>query len=119
MGIAVNGCAHPLRERPELRDAAISRGRLPLNAPLHRDPVSALLGQSAHMENLCRKIMRLTSASAHVVINGESGTGKSLIARILHAVSGKDARRFEVVDCRILAESRIIFGQGRNLEISD
>jgi two-component system, NtrC family, C4-dicarboxylate transport response regulator DctD len=77
-----------------------------LNAPLHHDPVPALLGQSAGIENLRAKIMRLTSSTAHVVITGESGTGKGLIARILHAIAANGAGRLEVVDCRVLAESR-------------
>jgi len=56
-----------------------------------------LVGQSDVMQDLYRLIAKVVNGDLPVLINGESGTGKSLIARILHDFSDRRARPFVVV----------------------
>jgi transcriptional regulator with GAF, ATPase, and Fis domain len=72
-----------------------------------------MLGASQAMLAVKKLISRSASAEAAVLITGESGTGKELVARGLHAASGRREAAFEVVNCAALAENLIeseIFG---------
>jgi DNA-binding NtrC family response regulator len=58
-----------------------------------------LIGASPVMERLREDILDIGQADGHVVIDGETGTGKTLVAHALHAVGAKAGRRFVVVRC--------------------
>ncbi len=58
------------------------------------EPVATLLGQSAEMRALFRAIGRLAQVPLSVLITGETGTGKELVARALHRESPRAARPF-------------------------
>ncbi|PIE18137.1 MAG: nitrogen regulation protein NR(I) [Proteobacteria bacterium] len=53
-----------------------------------------LVGRSAAMQGLYRLIAKMVNSGLPVLLTGESGTGKSLIARVLHDVSDRGDRRF-------------------------
>ena len=53
------------------------------------------------------RVERVASADATVLIRGETGTGKELVARSLHAFSGRRERTFVVVDCGALQPTLI------------
>jgi two-component system C4-dicarboxylate transport response regulator DctD len=65
---------------------------------------AALLGKSAAMEQIRRTILDLADTSANVVIRGETGTGKELVARSLHEHSARRNGRFVAVNCGGLPE---------------
>jgi two-component system C4-dicarboxylate transport response regulator DctD len=65
---------------------------------------AALLGRSPAMEQVRRTILDLADTSANVVINGETGTGKELVARSLHEHSSRRNGRFVAVNCGGLPE---------------
>ena len=56
-----------------------------------------IVGQSAPMQALFRVLARVMNTDLPVWISGESGTGKSLIARVIHDVSDRRAQPFVVV----------------------
>ena len=56
-----------------------------------------LIGASPVMERLREDILDLGQADGHVLIDGETGTGKTLVAHALHAVGAKAGRKFVVV----------------------
>jgi len=64
-----------------------------------------LLGNSAAMEELRRVIAAVADTGANVLIVGETGTGKELVARSLHALSRRSRHRFVAVNCAALPES--------------
>ncbi|QBB69119.1 nitrogen regulation protein NR(I) [Pseudolysobacter antarcticus] len=57
-------------------------------------PHAELLGQSAAMREVFRAIGRVAATELNVLITGETGTGKELVARALHRHSGRQTRPF-------------------------
>jgi len=66
------------------------------------DLETRLIGRSAAMVDLRRRIRTLGPAEADVLIVGETGTGKDLAARALHDLSPRAARPFIAIDCAAL-----------------
>jgi two-component system nitrogen regulation response regulator GlnG len=62
-----------------------------VNAPT---PRHALLGESAPMRAVFRLIGRVAASDLNVLVTGETGTGKELVARALHQESARRARPF-------------------------
>jgi len=72
-----------------------------------------LVGTSPVMERLREDILDLGQADGHVLIDGETGTGKTLVAHALHAVGAKAGKKFVLVSCAAFDEEslgRKIFG---------
>ncbi len=69
------------------------------------DGTAKLVGQSAEMTRLRSLIGRLGQSMAPVAITGESGSGKELVARAIHAMSARRARPFVAVNCGAIPES--------------
>ncbi|WP_282603366.1 sigma-54 dependent transcriptional regulator [Paracoccus sp. PARArs4] len=61
--------------------------------------MSKLIGSSPVMERLREDILDLGQADGHVLIDGETGTGKTLVAHALHAVGPRASKRFVPVSC--------------------
>merc|ERR1711969_293866 len=61
--------------------------------------MSKLIGSSPVMERLREDILDLGQADGHVLIDGETGTGKTLVAHALHAVGAKAGRKFVLLSC--------------------
>ncbi|KQV48892.1 Fis family transcriptional regulator [Pelomonas sp. Root1217] len=66
---------------------------------------AALLGQSPAMQQLRRQVLNLAGTSADVLIVGETGTGKELVARCLHDQSARRDRHFVAINCGGLPEA--------------
>ena len=67
--------------------------------------LSRLVGESAEMVKLRALIERLGQSMAPVAIIGESGSGKELVARAIHAMSARRAMPFVAVNCGAIPES--------------
>ena len=94
-----------MRTQTEL-GRAIRRGRrLELaNQALQADGHSPLLAESAAMRPVLDVIARVGPSDANVLITGENGTGKSLVAQALHAVSPRATRPMVTVNAGGMAE---------------
>jgi len=77
---------------------------------------SELVGSSAPMEKLRSQIAQFAASPFPVLIEGESGSGKELVAQSLHRLSGRSARPFLALNCAALAPTLIeatLFGYAR------
>src|SRR5436309_4883712 len=88
------------------RPAAAGRG----------DGLSGLVGPSSAMQQVRALVRTAAGAEAHVLIEGETGTGKEVVARAVHALGRRAAGPFVPVNCaavpETLAESEF-FGHAR------
>ncbi|MDP2737565.1 MAG: sigma-54 dependent transcriptional regulator [Pseudorhodobacter sp.] len=66
-----------------------------------------LIGGSEVMERLREDILDLGQADSHVLIDGETGTGKTLVAHALHAVGPRAGRRFVTISCAAWGEDQL------------
>jgi DNA-binding NtrC family response regulator len=73
--------------------------------PEHR--FGPALGRSPAMQRLFRALEQVADADVRVLLSGETGTGKGLIARAMHAASPRAAHPFVVVDCATLPPTLI------------
>ncbi len=64
-----------------------------------------LIGRSKLMTGVDRLISQVAPGATTVLIRGESGTGKELVARTIHARSGRASGPFVAVNCAALPES--------------
>ncbi len=64
-----------------------------------------MVGESAPMKELYRRIVKLAPTSATVLLRGASGTGKELAARALHRNSLRARHPFIAVNCAVFTES--------------
>jgi DNA-binding NtrC family response regulator len=75
-----------------------------------------LIGRSAPMQEVHRLIEQAAATPAPVLIHGETGTGKELVARTLHDLSARAGGPFVAVNCAAMPETLLeseIFGHER------
>jgi DNA-binding NtrC family response regulator len=75
-----------------------------------------LIGRSAPMQEVHRLIEQAAATPAPVLIHGETGTGKELVARTLHELSARSGGPFVAVNCAAMPETLLeseIFGHER------
>jgi nitrogen regulation protein NR(I) len=76
----------------------------------------ALIGQSAAMQSIYKDIGRVASKPVNVLIRGETGTGKELIARALYQFSDRANAPFIAINCAAIPETLLeseLFGHER------
>jgi Nif-specific regulatory protein len=74
-----------------------------LESELHPD--HHMIGDSPRLRELQRNILRAAQANSTVLIVGETGTGKELVARAMHQNSPRAGQPFMAVNCAALAET--------------
>ncbi|MCI6980833.1 MAG: sigma-54 dependent transcriptional regulator [Akkermansia muciniphila] len=103
-----------------LKQAAHARGLEAENRDLSTrlQPTGGLdrmLGDSPQMQEIFNRIRRVAPTTATVLIEGETGTGKELVARALHNLSGRSGK-FVAVNCAALSPQLMeseLFGHER------
>jgi transcriptional regulator with GAF, ATPase, and Fis domain len=81
-----------------------------------RGPLNRIVGQSAVMQAVYRKVLLAAGSDATVLIRGETGTGKGLIARAVHANSPRQSGPLVTIDCTTLPKELVeseLFGHER------
>ena len=66
---------------------------------------SYLVGKSQSMQRVFGLIERVAPTRANVLISGDTGTGKELVARAVHDLSGRSRRPFVAINCSALPET--------------
>ena len=92
-------------------------GQSGLQVPIStRSHLGDLLGGSVEMQRIYAILERVAPTDTTVLVQGETGTGKEVVARTIHALSARRARAFVAVDCGAIAASLIeseLFGHAR------
>ena len=99
-----------------LRNASEKSALTAENRRLAAPWAHAIVGRSAAVESLLSEIQLAGPTLARVLIRGENGTGKELVARALHASSPRRERPFVAVNCSAIPEELIeseLFGHER------
>ena len=89
----------------QLRALVKSALRLPGGQPASGDSLPGLIGESPAMQQVREMIEKLARSQAPVYISGESGSGKELAARLIHARSARSAGTFVPVNCGAIPEN--------------
>ena len=106
------------RDGVEAASGAVSRGR---SAPRRKaepedDSFYGIVGRSAAIRDLQRLLDRVRGSNATVLVTGENGTGKELVARAVHRGSKRSARRFVATNCSAFNDNLLeseLFGHRR------
>ncbi|HXT49721.1 MAG TPA: sigma-54 dependent transcriptional regulator, partial [Thermoanaerobaculia bacterium] len=89
-----------------LRGRALERENRRLAAEVaDRDRLVDLVGRSAAMQQVFRRVEKLAGTEATVLLTGESGTGKELAARALHRLSRRAHGPFVALNCAAVPET--------------
>ena len=84
----------------------LERGNLALRRDVERlQPSERFVGQTAAVRELHELVSRVAATDSTVLIRGESGVGKELVARAVHRQSHRAKQPFVVVDCASLHEN--------------
>ena len=78
--------------------------------------LGGLIGRSPIMQNLYQKVLRAAASEANVLVTGESGVGKELVARALHDNSSRSSGPYIAVHCASLSENLLeseLFGHAK------
>ncbi|PWF47666.1 PEP-CTERM-box response regulator transcription factor [Massilia glaciei] len=68
-------------------------------------PLAGFITRDPGMLRLCRSVEKVAPSSATVMLLGDSGSGKELIARALHKMSGRQDKRFVAINCAAIPET--------------
>src|SRR3974390_1379132 len=109
---------NPTRLRTILQNAARLRGaerELEASRRRLRDVgvLGSLVGSSKGMQEIFRLVEMVSPSTASVLITGDSGTGKELVARTIHSLSARKGRPFVAINCAAIPETLIeseVFG---------
>jgi two-component system nitrogen regulation response regulator NtrX len=111
--------AEPMQRVVQELKNALERGRLDREVKTLRarlESESSLIGSSAALQRLQDEIRRLAPVPSTVLILGESGSGKELVARDLHALGAHPKEPFVALNCAALPETLVeseLFGHER------
>ena len=128
---AMRAGAHDFLEKPcapellvDVLRRAVEMRRLSLENAALRDrlatalrPEDQLLGRSPVMADLRRRVVALAGLRVDLLIAGETGTGKELVARILHTLSPRREGPFVAINCGALAVGEVdreLFGDAES-----
>jgi DNA-binding NtrC family response regulator len=108
-----------MTELLELVDSAVTSSRL-MSEPVELGSTNmahdAIIGQSRLMQTIYKEVGRVASKPVTVLIRGETGTGKELIARALYQHSERANEPFVAVNCAAIPETLLeseLFGHER------
>lgn len=100
----------------ELTDLKVRRELKKLRSAVADRRLASIVGKTSAMQRLFRLIERVAPTRASVLITGETGTGKELVARAVHDLSPRRERAFVAVNCSAIPSSLLeaeLFGHMR------
>jgi len=91
----------------EKRSLTLENRTLRRELEAQKSPGPRLIGKTQEIEQLRATITQVADSGADVLITGETGTGKELVARSLHEQSNRRTKNFVAVNCGAVSESLI------------
>ena len=88
-----------LTEQEQMRSAVTFKPQLTVEQ--HQD---SIVGQSAAMQQVFKMVGRVSHSDAPVMITGESGSGKELVARAIHHYSARSGKDFIAINCAAIPD---------------
>lgn len=88
-----------------IQEAIKSKGKISTPKPSVRDNVSQMVGNSEIVRDILYKLEKIAPTDANILILGENGTGKDLIAKAIHNRSLRSEKPFIKVDVGALTDS--------------
>src|SRR5437899_5027059 len=70
-------------------------------------PLRLLMGPNGQMEKIAQQIKQVADSRLPVLVEGETGTGKELVARAIHQLSARREKPFVAVDCGAIPDTLI------------
>ncbi len=83
----------------DLKVAKPTQAKFVLEAPKEEDIFCGMIGRSAAMKEIFSRITRVASSDSTVLITGDSGTGKELVANAIHHLSPREQQTIVPVNC--------------------
>jgi sigma-54 specific flagellar transcriptional regulator A len=80
-------------------------GHLTVHESLNFEKSDGIIGQNPKMQQIFRLVKRVAQSDSTVIINGESGSGKGLIARAIHRNSQRKDKPFITINCGAIPEN--------------
>ncbi len=103
--------------RNALKQKALQRENLLLRREIERHyDFSHIIGESPEIKKIINEVKKIASAKSNVLLLGETGTGKELIARAIHYNSPRAERPFIPINCSAIPENLLeseLFGHVR------
>ena len=103
-------CVRRAVERRQLTRALVHQGKMPASDQYQ------LFGESPTMQQVRDLVVRVAASGASVLVHGETGTGKELVARALHALSPRAKGPFVPINCAALPAALVeseLFGYAK------
>ncbi len=98
------------------KESLLDENKILKRALTEKYQVENLIGKSGRMMEVFDMVLRVANSNATVLLRGESGTGKSMVANAIHYNSPRKNRPFVTVNCSALPETLIeseLFGHER------
>lgn len=83
---------------------------------IHNSPLDGIIACSPEMLKVCRMVERIAPTDVTVLLLGDSGTGKEVIAKAIHGLSVREKERFVAINCAAIPENLLeseLFGYER------
>jgi len=106
----------PVANNHPLQTLIFEQGRLMTHRRGQAQPLPEMVGESHAMLEMARLIRLVAPRSSTVLIEGETGVGKELVAKAVHTLSARSSKPFVVLNCAAIPEALLeaeLFGHTR------
>lgn len=94
-----------LKRAQEKRRLVLENRRLHDHSDQKAQLTARLIGYSRPMETLRRQVLELANMPVNILLRGETGSGKELVARCLHDFSTRSAKPFVALNCAAIPDT--------------
>ncbi len=100
------GFAQKMNEKLEFQKRTFEEEKeILLNKIELKAPIAEIIGVSKQIDNLKSIILKVANIDSTVLLEGESGTGKSLVAKVIHKLSNRKKEAFVSINCASIPEN--------------